>query len=367
MKSRTAFLINLAKIIGITLTVFICCFTVSFYLVGCIDRAGRLASPFVYYLISSISGLFLGLTFIFIVTQIISRTSRNSESSNDFVELNPSLYRSIIITMEKITNGDFSVHLEHNFQENRQLRKQPDELVQSMNNMAMGLNQMENMRQEFVTNVSHEIQSPLMSINGFAQALKNENLSQEERQHYLSIIESESMRLSRLSENLIKLASLDSESVKFEPKIYRLDTQIKNIILVCEPQWLDKDIEIGICLDEERIKADEDLMSQVWLNLIHNSIKFTPKGGSVHIDMRRYANRIEVMITDTGIGISKEDQQRIFERFYKADKSRDRSVKGNGLGLAIVKKIVEMHRGSITVQSEPDKGSTFTIHLPVNF
>lgn len=270
------------------------------------------------------------------------------------------IFGPVIQVMERISKGDFKVRLDDTIQENRPL----GELVKSVNSMASDLDRMEKMRQEFISNVSHEIQSPLASISGFAHALQNDALSHEDRKHYLNIIEAESMRLSRQSDNLLKLASLESESIKFEPKVYRLDKQLRDLILTCEPQWMEKKIEMEASIEEVNITADEDLMSQVWINLIHNSIKFTMEGGTIHVGLHCQDGKIEIMISDTGIGIEEEDQTRIFERFYKADKSRERSNKGSGLGLSIVKKIVDMHHGTINVQSQLGIGTTFIITLP---
>jgi two-component system phosphate regulon sensor histidine kinase PhoR len=266
----------------------------------------------------------------------------------------------IIDAMERIAKGDFSVHVEDQFQENEPF----GQLVESVNTMAMELNEMEKMRQEFISNVSHEIQSPLTSIRGFAQALQNERLDPEEREHYLKVIEEESTRLSRITENLLKLASLESDHVRFEPKPYRLDRQVRNLILASEPQWEGKQIEMDVSLDEVYITADEDLLSQVWNNLIHNSIKFTPPGGKISVSLSQQDGRVCFAIRDTGVGISVEDQTRIFERFYKADKSRTRSKEGSGLGLSIAQKIIAMHKGTIQVESRPGEGATFTVELP---
>jgi two-component system, OmpR family, phosphate regulon sensor histidine kinase PhoR len=132
------------------------------------------------------------------------------------------------------------------------------------------------------------------------------------------------------------LASLESIEIQIEYKPYRLHRQVRSLIL-CEPQWAGKGIDMDVSLEEITITADEDLISQVWNNLIHNSIKFTPEGGKVSVDLRQHDGSIEFKITDTGIGISESDRARVFERFYKADKSRRRSAEGSGLGLAIVK------------------------------
>lgn len=271
--------------------------------------------------------------------------------------------KSMVDAIRKIARGDFNVTFQalHN-------RGPWGELSQSLNHMAVELNQMEQMRQEFISNVSHEIQSPLTSISGFARALHNERLSPDERRHYLGIIETESKRLSKLSDNLLKLTSLESKHHPYEPRPYRLDKQLRRIVLACEPQWLDKSIDMDVSLEEVTIDADEDMLSQVWVNLINNCIKFTPANGTIGIHLEQQADTAVIRITDTGIGIAPEDLEHIFERFYKADKSRNRSgaSNGSGLGLSIVKKIVEMHHGDVQAQSRHGEGATFTVRLPIS-
>jgi two-component system, OmpR family, phosphate regulon sensor histidine kinase PhoR len=271
------------------------------------------------------------------------------------------LLEPILQAMEQIAKGDFQVRLQYPTLANPVV----SELTNSVNQMALELNQMEHMRQEFISNVSHEIQSPLTSIRGFAQALHDEHLSVEVRDHYLAIIETESMRLSRMTDNMLKLASLESEHVRVEPKSYRLDKQIRTLILACEPQWTAKTLDMDVALEEVEILADEDLLSQVWSNLLNNSIKFTPNGGRVCVEAHRRGSTVECWITDTGIGIPEEAQAHIFERFYKADASRERLREGSGLGLAIAKKIVELHQGTIGVASQAGAGTTLIVSLPV--
>jgi two-component system, OmpR family, phosphate regulon sensor histidine kinase PhoR len=272
------------------------------------------------------------------------------------------LYRPITEGMERIAAGDFNVSVEDNLR----VDMVTGDLVKSVNQTALELQRMETMRQEFISNVSHELQSPLASIRGFAQALRNEDLSIEDKNHYLAIIETETTRLSRLTENLLKLSSLESKQLKFESKTYRLDKQIQNLILSCEPQWAGKNLELDVSMEETLITADEDLLSQVWLNLIYNSIKFTPQNGCISIRLQPRNGTIEFEIKDTGFGMSQEVQARIFERFYKADQARTRADNsGSGLGLAIVQKIVELHQGTITVESTLGAGSCFRVSLPV--
>ncbi len=271
------------------------------------------------------------------------------------------LFEPILRAMEQIAKGDYQVRLQYPTRANPVV----SELANSVNQMALELNQMEQMRQEFISNISHDIQSPLTSIRGFAQVLHDEHLSVEERDHYLAIIETESMRLSRMTDNLLRLASLESKHMQLEPKSYRLDKQIRTLILAYEPQWTAKTLDMDVTLEEVEILADEDLLSQVWSNLLHNSIKFTPQGGKVCVEAHRQGSTVECRITDTGIGIPQEAQAHIFERFFKADASRKRSREGSGLGLAIAQKIVELHQGTIGIASQAGAGTTLIVSLPV--
>jgi len=325
---------------------------VAYFLTGYIYQViGLNPLPLAIQIINTLLGLlFTGL--------LIGALGRIARSKGWIPEMN--VFAPIIDALERIARGDFSVRITKEYADNEMVSK----LASSFNKMALELDQMENMRQEFISDVSHEIQSPLTSIRGFAQALKNEKLTPQERDHYLNIIEEESTRLSRITEDLLRLASLESENLPFKPENYHLDQQIKNLILACEPQWRDKSIAMEVSLQEVMITADEDLLSQVWINLFHNSIKFTPEKGSIHVDLNHLENQVIFKISDTGVGISEEDQTRIFERFYKGDKSRTRSKAGSGLGLSIVKKIVDLHQGTIQVESKLGKGTSITVSLP---
>jgi len=260
-------------------------------------------------------------------------------------------YAIMLDALSRIAQGDFSVFLvtdDHMYAE----------LVEAINTMTRNLGNLETMRQEFISNVSHEIQSPLTSIGGFATLMKRSDLPVEERMRYAEIIEAESKRLSSLSENLLKLSTLNHNPIM--KKKLRLDQHLSSVILTLEPQWTSKQLTMEADLAKSTIEGDEDLLSQVWMNLLVNAIKFTPTGGTIQVNLHDH----QVTITDTGIGISCEDILHIFERFYKVDKSRDRSLGGNGLGLSLVKKIIELHQGTIEVHSELGVGTTFTIRLP---
>ncbi|WP_337588923.1 HAMP domain-containing sensor histidine kinase [Gorillibacterium massiliense] len=307
-------------------------------------------------LVQQLLGSVLGFVLFGIVVSIVSPHFQRRQNVY-FKELTDALHR--------ISQGDFQVRVDPFG------RRNPDDgpfntIVLSINKMVANLQELDGMRQEFISNVSHEIQSPLTSITGFARAMTYEELPREVQLQYLQIIDAESTRLSKLSDDLLRLASLDSAHHPFHPENFRLDKQIQLHILAFEPQWLAKEIDIEVDLPEISITADKSLLSQIWVNLIQNALKFTPKGGIITVSLAQEDDRVVVRITDTGCGMSHEEQLRIFERFYKADKSRTGSTGGSGLGLSIVHKIVDMHQGSITVNSAPDEGTTFTVSLPIH-
>lgn len=261
--------------------------------------------------------------------------------------------------MNRIAQGDFHVFIEDSE------RDPYHELAMRVNQMAKELSSMETLRQDFVSNISHEIQSPLTSISGYATLLERGDLTVVQRNHYLHIIKTESDRLSKLSKNILKLSSLDAGAIPLAKQQFRLDNQLQKVTVLLEPQWFKKNITVEAELDNLSISGDEELLSQAWINLINNAIKFTPEGGNIQITLTADEKNIHCTIADTGIGISAKDQIHIFERFYKVDKSRDRSLGGNGLGLSLVKKIVALHNGTIAVASEVEKGTTFTVSFPL--
>jgi signal transduction histidine kinase len=221
------------------------------------------------------------------------------------------------------------------------------------------------MRQEFVANVSHEFQTPLTSIQGFARAVLDKQVTEEQSERYLTIIEQESKRLSSLSKQLLKLAALDKEDQRLQLTTFRLDEQIREIIIMLEWQWSDKRLNLELELPEATIAADAHLLYEVWLNLISNAIYFTPSAGTIGVEITDGGSEgIAIGIRDSGIGIPASELPYIFERFHKADKSRNRSSSGSGLGLSIVRKIVSLHQGTIEVRSEVGKGTLFTVRIP---
>lgn len=272
------------------------------------------------------------------------------------------LVNALTDAMSRMGKGDFNVNVEVN----PRYAGQYYEVVKNFKQMAADLGQIEDMRQQFVANVSHEIQSPLTSIKGFAQALKSDRLSETQRKHYLDIIEAESERLSRLSDNLLKLTTLESKRPPYQPRTYKLDKQLRQVVLAAEPQWQAKRLELDIRLSECELEADEELLRQVWVNLLHNAIKFTPEGGVLGLSLAVTGGSAVVHVEDTGPGVPPEHLPRLFERFYKADKSRNRAAGGSGLGLSIVQRIVQMHHGEVSIANRLVAGTRVTVELPLS-
>ncbi|MFD2329487.1 sensor histidine kinase [Cohnella sp. GCM10020058] len=260
---------------------------------------------------------------------------------------------------KRMANGHFDV---------RFLTKRKDEIGQlneSFVEMAQELSKLDRMRREFVANVSHEIQSPLTSISGFAKALKEQRMSEESRIRYLTIIEAEANRLSRLSQNLLRLSSLQYDQHPGQSVAFRLDEQLRNVVIALEPQWSGKEIAVELDLEPMTIRADKDRLGQVWTNLLDNGIKFTPVRGIIRIRAYTDSQSAVVCIIDNGIGIPEDQRTDIFKPFHKADKARERSIGGSGLGLSIVKQIVDMHKGDILADEGAGGGSAFTVKLPL--
>ncbi|WP_440119333.1 sensor histidine kinase [Paenibacillus sp. QZ-Y1] len=261
---------------------------------------------------------------------------------------------------KRIAAGDFNVKL------NIKQTSEIGTLARSFEEMMHDLQQLEQMRREFVTNVSHEVQSPLTSISGYALALKQVNLSDHERSRYLDIIIAEAKRMSKMSDSLLKLSLLESQSQQLRLITLSLDEQIRRVIVALQPQWSARSIHFELDLQTVKVTADHDQLNQVWTNILSNGIKFSEDGGVINVSITQDIKNVIVRISDTGIGIPLEDQKRIFERFFKADRSHSRKYDGSGMGLAIVKQIVSLHQGDIQVESEPGQGTTFIITLPIH-
>lgn len=238
------------------------------------------------------------------------------------------------------------------------------ELERSFNQMASDLDGIEMFRNDFINNFSHEFKTPIVSIRGFARQLQSGDLSEETRKEYIDIIVSESERLSNMSSNVLLLTKLENQQIVTEKTEFYLDEQIRRSILLLEKEWGAKNIEFDLDnLNEIKYNFNEEMLSQVWINLFSNAIKFTPENGRITCSLIKRENDVLFSVADTGIGMTDEVMSRIFEKFYQGDKSHSGS--GNGIGLNIVARIVILAGGEIKVSSKPGQGSIFTVILPL--
>jgi len=228
---------------------------------------------------------------------------------------------------------------------------------------------LENMRKEFVANVSHELRTPLTSIKSYAETLLDGVLDDRETaEKFIRVINSEADRMTRLVKDLLQLSRLDNNQMQWKFKNISFVDLVKSCVEKMEIEARNKGhlLESFVIGDIPEIRADYDRIEQVVLNILSNAIKYTPDGGNITVYIGKTYSEVYVKVSDTGIGIPQQDLPRIFERFYRVDKARSREMGGTGLGLAIAKEIVEAHSGTISISSEPGKGTEVTVKLPVS-
>lgn len=292
--------------------------------------------------ILALDSILLGVVIALYVGKLIVRPVQNI--SNAFNELSKG-------------NFDVKVPEDEKIMEIREMAKQ-------FNVMTYDLSHIETLRSDFVANVSHEFKTPIASIEGYATLLQDHRLSPEKHDHYVKIIIENSRRLSSLSSNVLMLSKLENQEVVPNKTEYRLDEQLRKVILMLEGKWEPKKIEFDMELPRKLYYGSERLLEQAWSNIIDNAIKHSPENSTIHVFMNTTDDAVEVIITDHGDGMTEDVQKHIFEKFYQGDPSR--KSEGNGLGLPLVKRIIELCKGTVTVKSVPGEGSTFTVRLPAN-
>ncbi|MGI6497851.1 MAG: HAMP domain-containing sensor histidine kinase [Oscillospiraceae bacterium] len=241
--------------------------------------------------------------------------------------------------------------------------REMEALAESFNEMAQELSCTEKMRDDFVSNISHEFKTPVVSIRGFARQLKKNSLALEQREKYLDIIIAETERLTRLSSNMLLLTKLENTDIKIHKNTFFLDEQIRRSILLLEPQISKKELNLDIRLETIQIEANEEILQHVWVNLLENAVKFTPEYGTIAVSLAAVDDAAVFKLFNPGSGLDDETRKRMFDKFYQTDFSR--STEGNGLGLSIVKKIIDFANGSVFVESRLGRGTCFTIRLPL--
>jgi Signal transduction histidine kinase len=265
---------------------------------------------------------------------------------------------AISSAMTDVAKGNFSVKLDYGGRVD-----ELGEMSANFNAMVHELSTIETLRSDFVVMVSHEFKTPLASIEGYATILQNSELTREEIQDCALKITESTKQLANLSSNILMISHLENKEIITEKTEYRLDEQIRQAVLLLEPLWENKKLDLNIELDPAVYFGSEELLMQVWINLIGNAIKFTPRNGEISILLKKSPRTLSIFISDTGIGMSPDEQKHIFDKFYQADRSG--RTDGNGLGLSLVKRIIDLSRGSITIQSEANVGSSFIVNLPI--
>lgn len=224
----------------------------------------------------------------------------------------------------------------------------------------------EQLRREFTSNVSHELKTPLTSISGFAEVLATGIFkNKDDVIHFGTLIRKEALRLLQMIEEIMHLARIEDGKRKVNLERLCLRDLVQDIVEFMEPVLMEKKVTVHCTMDDTEVQADCGLFREMIMNLLDNAVKYNRPGGHVYIDVHHDVHKAFFVIRDTGIGIPEDKQQRVFERFYRADSSRSRKIKGTGLGLAIVKHIVEQHRGTIHLDSKENEGTTITVTLPM--
>ncbi len=257
----------------------------------------------------------------------------------------------------EVTKGNFNIKVDQ-----LKMKHEVGELIRSFNIMTKELSNTELFRRDFINNFSHEFKTPIVSIRGFARQLKNPDLTRDKQAEYVDIIIREAERLSNMSSNILLLSKLENQEIVTDKKLFSLDEQIRNCILLLQMEWEKKFINFQLDLQAVYYHNNEEMLSHIWLNLIGNAIKFSPEGGRIRISCYNDNENIRVDISDEGMGMSHEEQEHLFEMFYQGDKAH--ALEGNGLGLSLVKRIVDLSRGKISVESKLGQGTDIRVLLP---
>ena len=338
-------------------------FRISFFMVFALTAANVLAGGMLALLYLTPLKEKLGLTpvsltiIVLIFSYISSSVFSVIINRNIFIPL-----RKLTAVTKEVAGGNYDVSLDGitNF-----YTKLTDlgSLVDAFDDMTHELSSTEIFRNDFIHNFSHEFKTPIISISGFAKQLYKGDLSPEQQSEFARIIMDESQHLANMSSNVLLLSKLESQEIISDKETFSLDEQLRTCMLMFEEQWSEKNISINMELDEIDYYQNKDLLYHVWVNLIGNAVKFTKESGNITVSCHRANKAIYVNVTDDGVGMDKETLSHVFEKFYQGDSSH--ATAGNGLGLSLVKRIIDLAGGRISVVSEPEKGSTFTVSLPI--
>ncbi len=258
--------------------------------------------------------------------------------------------------MKKVASGDFGVRMNSNGRIH-----EINVMADNFNLMVKELGATEILQSDFVSNVSHEFKTPLAVIEGYALLLQDKTLTEDERSAYTEKILLNTKRLSNLVGNILLLSKVDNQAIMSKKTNYRLDEQIRQTLVLLEPKWTEKNLDLQADLEEINYEGNEQLLQHVWTNLIDNAIKFDPYGGLLKLTLKKENDKILFSVEDSGEGISEEASHHIYDKFYQADSSH--KGEGNGLGLSLVKRILDISGGSVEFANREEEGSIFTVKL----
>lgn len=275
-----------------------------------------------------------------------------------YSEIRPA--RRILDGVKAISGGDFSCRIDR-FPDSG-LTHIYNPIIDGINTMAQELSNTELLRTDFVSNVSHELKTPLSVISAHCEILQDPSLSQEERTQRIQVILKSVRNLSDLITNILRLNRIEHQEIITDRKSFNLSNALIECVLSFESTWEAKGLGIQADIDDDVcVNGDSELLDIVWKNLLSNAIKFTEKGGTISVSLKGKGGSAVVSVSDTGCGMSEQTGRHIFEKFYQGDTSH--ATEGNGLGLSMVRRIVDLHQGQIEVESQLGKGSTFTVRL----
>ena len=299
----------------------------------------------------------------FVIILILASNVVGAVVSFLFIRLSMVPINSLIDGLDGLTSGKYDTRMEPKTKWEKWLYKLHvvATLAESFNALAVELENTELLRSDFINNFSHEFKTPIVSIAGYAKLLKRGNLSEEQRLEYLGIIEEESLRLSSMATNVLNLTKVENQTILINQEEYNLSEQLRTCVLLLEAKWAKKGLEPDLRFDEIQINGSEELLKQVWINLLDNAIKFAPEGSIFGITASTTPQGVVVCVENEGSKIPEYALPKIFNKFYQADESH--AVMGNGIGLAIVKRIIDLHAGHVEVLSQEGK-IIFKVYLP---
>jgi len=308
------------------------------------DLTGFLYEIFSIFILSGAGVLFIAFVIIFFVTNRM---------------VNP--LRKMVSATKSFSTGDFSARVPVEGGE------EIETLAEAFNNMASSLADLESVNRSFIANVSHELKTPMTTISGFIDGILDGTIPKEKEKYYLEIVASETKRLSRLVRSMLNIARIESGEMEIKLSAVDLHDMICQVVFSFERKIDEKNIEI-VGLDSGKViaQADGDLIYQVMYNLVDNAVKFTNEGGKIEIVFSQDGKMVYVAIRNSGAGIPEDEIHRLFDRFYKSDKSRSLDKNGVGLGLYIVKMLVHLHQGEIRAKSKEGEFTEFEFSLPIN-